>query len=567
MKMGKSRKKALRTVKSRVIAMMVSFALVIAALVSAFSYYLIETFQRSIAIQSAEFDLQLVNNLISQDLSDMYALARWCGTCKQVGDYFRAQSYSAGLSVAAYDRVLEELLNNRSYKYVQRLIIVDENRQRILQLGVFPTSSTPLNRYSLNMLLEVAKDVQLKPSGIIRDPYLFDPSFLMPLACEVHDPVDFSEIGRVYLMASTKLITDKLLAYSLPEGSSLYISMGRASYRIEGETLIPSEHPGEENAVSLAAPNGLTLSQTLPNAATSPLASGFLSLLAFVVVMIAITTILIMRSMNKSISLPVSRLHRKVNEIAEGDLSFEPSIESDDEIGEVGRGVNNLSSKVLELVESRLADEQHKRDLEYRMLQSQIHPHFLYNTLNSLKWMAVMQKADGIAEMITALSRLLKSSSKDLRKVVPLREELAVLENYFIIQRYRYGGTVIYEVDVESDDLLGAMIPRFALQPLVENAIFHGVEPQGAGKVALKVSRNAEDVLIEIEDDGVGMSEEEIAKVFAPIDEGEEASNGHIGILNVHERIQHVFGTQYGLSIESAPGRYTIVNVRMPFRS
>ena len=114
---------------------------------------------------------------------------------------------------------------------------------------------------------------------------------------------------------------------------------------------------------------------------------------------------------------------------------------------------------------------------EYRMLQNEVNPHFIYNTLNSIRWMATIQHAPGIAEMVTAFARLTKSISKGTQKLVPLQEELALLNDYFTIQQYRYGGDLEIEVSrIESETLCrDCLIPRFTLQPLVENAIFHGL--------------------------------------------------------------------------------------------
>ena len=152
-----------------------------------------------------------------------------------------------------------------------------------------------------------------------------------------------------------------------------------------------------------------------------------------------------------------------------------------------------------------MEDERRKQELEYRMLQNEVNPHFIYNTLNSIRWMATIQHAPGIAEMVTAFARLTKSISKGTQKLVPLQEELALLNDYFTIQQYRYGGDLEIEVSrIESETLCrDCMIPRFTLQPLVENAIFHGLEPKGGhGSVLLDISTDPDtgDVLLRITD-------------------------------------------------------------------
>ena len=194
--------------------------------------------------------------------------------------------------------------------------------------------------------------------------------------------------------------------------------------------------------------------------------------------------------LGRIINRPVRRLRKKIRVISESDFSRDPGIEWDDELGDIGRGINEMSLKIVSLLENRLADEREKRDLEYRMLQSQINPHFLYNTLNSIKWMATIQNATGIAEMTTALSRLMKNVIKGSRTVVSLREELALLDDYFLIQQYRYGGAIVYEKKV-GEEFLSVPIPCFTMQPLMENSIFHGIEPKGgSGRITLSAERH-----------------------------------------------------------------------------
>ncbi len=277
-------------------------------------------------------------------------------------------------------------------------------------------------------------------------------------------------------------------------------------------------------------------------------------------------------TMDRTISRPVARIRKKSKAIAGGDFSPDPGIESDSEIGEVGRGLNQLSHNVMELMEKRLADEQSKRELEYRMLQGQISSHFLYNTLGSIKWMATLQKAHGIAEMTTALSRLLRTTAKDLRKTAPLRDEISLLDDYYTILKYRYGGTIEYEKYIEEDEaLLQSTLPRFVLQPLMENAVFHGIEPKGKGQMKLHVAKRDGCVYITFTDNGVGLSKEkmeQMSDLSAPAKSGTgmtENGFSSVGLHNVHQRIQNVFGGDYGVTVESEENTYTSVTIRIPY--
>ena len=177
--------------------------------------------------------------------------------------------------------------------------------------------------------------------------------------------------------------------------------------------------------------------------------------------------------------------------------------------------------------------------------------------------MATLQHADGIAEMVTSLSRLLKTISKDIRKIVTLKDELTLLDDYLVIQKYRYGNNVSVTTSILDSVLLETPIPRFSLQPLVENAIFHGIEPKGSGNIFLEAVQDGGDVLVTITDDGVGMSNDLLREIL----EGGNAMPGmfsKLGLRNVDERLRYAFGSRYGLSILSEEGKYTAMTLRLP---
>ena len=211
--------------------------------------------------------------------------------------------------------------------------------------------------------------------------------------------------------------------------------------------------------------------------------------------------------------------------------------------------------------------EKQKRDYEFQMLQSQINPHFLYNTLMSIKWMATIQNAPGIAEMTTfRYPGFLKNIDKGNCAVLYRCPRNWIAEGLFTIMKYRYGGTIDLSIRVDDDELLGCRILRLTLQPIVENAIFHGIEPKGAaGKIEIHIFRNNEnDLLIDITDDGIGMDEETARKLLSEKTESKSSFFKKIGISNVHHRIQMEFGSPYGLSIRSKAGSFTTVTILLP---
>lgn len=216
-------------------------------------------------------------------------------------------------------------------------------------------------------------------------------------------------------------------------------------------------------------------------------------------------------------------------------------------------------------MERRVADEKARQDLEYEVLLNQVNPHFLYNTLNSIKWMATIQQASGIAEMTSSLARLLKTVSKGSHNLIPLSEELSLLDDYYVIQKYRYGGSIVLTKNVEPA-CEQALIPRFSLQPLLENAIFHGIEPKGGvGTVRLEASVQGRNLVISLEDDGVGIPAEQIESLLTENGQKPSGLFRGIGLSNVNSRIRRKFGPQYGLRIESELGSFTRILLELPF--
>lgn len=279
-------------------------------------------------------------------------------------------------------------------------------------------------------------------------------------------------------------------------------------------------------------------------------------------------------SLNRTINQPVAKIQKKIHAIAQGDFSRDESIEWNHELGDIGKGVNTLAFDVVNLMNRRIEDEKQKKDLQYQILQSQINPHFLYNTLNSIKWMATIQGSPGIAEMTTALARLLRQVAKGSCAMITLEEELNLVKDYFLIQQYRYGGGIAIDYRIQSQDLYQCMVHRFSLQPIVENALFHGIEPKGStGKIVIKawicpdgdpVSQKTE-LHISITDNGVGMSQETIEKVLHQKPSKKSADFfRQVGIANVDQRIRHEFGEKYGISIESQVGVYTTMTITTP---
>ncbi len=262
---------------------------------------------------------------------------------------------------------------------------------------------------------------------------------------------------------------------------------------------------------------------------------------------------------------PITRLIEHMEVISSGNFNRNPNIESDDELGMIGKQINKMSSHVSALMENRIRDEQEKMDLEIKMLQAQINPHFLYNTLDSIKWIATMQHNTGIVKIVSSLSSLLKNMAKGFNEKVTVRQELDFLDNYVTIEKIRYIELFDVEISVDDPALYHAGIIKLTLQPLVENSIFSGIEPSGKpGLIQIHIYEKNQILYISIRDNGIGISEENIARMLTDTSRVTKHYMSGIGLPNVDRRIKLVYGEEYGLHMESQVGVFTCVTVSLP---
>lgn len=205
------------------------------------------------------------------------------------------------------------------------------------------------------------------------------------------------------------------------------------------------------------------------------------------------------------------------------------------------------------------------REMELRALQSQVNPHFLFNTLATIAAQSTLESAPRTTQLTLALSRLLRYNLRRIRDTVTLREELASVRDYLLIQEARFEGRLRVEIAVPAD-VLDTRVPVLSVQPLVENAILHGLEAADDGWLRLAARRSRGDVEIEVSDNGQGMDLERLKQVLEQKDLGTGA--GHttgLGLYSVNKRVQYFFGPEYGLSLDSRPGRGTRAVIRLPF--
>lgn len=262
------------------------------------------------------------------------------------------------------------------------------------------------------------------------------------------------------------------------------------------------------------------------------------------------------------ISKPILKLANVMKEIKSGDMKLRADLNAKGEIGMLADGFNSLMDKVNGLLEQIYKEQKAKRKNEFKLLQSQIKPHFLYNTIETIISFIKLDLKDNAMMTARYLAGFYRISLSKGNDIITIRDEMSLIENYLSIQKLRYVEYLDYRLEFD-EEILEYQIPKLTLQPLVENSIYHGLkQKEDKGLLVIKGYYEQDVIKIEVYDDGVGMSEEQIISVLSrPTDEQKSTD---FGIQSVDSRLKLLYGEEYGLSIESRAAEYTRVTVRLP---
>ncbi len=288
-----------------------------------------------------------------------------------------------------------------------------------------------------------------------------------------------------------------------------------------------------------------------------------------VVVLILIALSFIINWIVKSMLRQLYIIIKQMNRVEGGDLSARIERESFDEMGALGSQLNRMLDRIEELMKESVDRELLVKNSEIRALQNQINAHFIYNVLETIKMMAEIDEEYEISDAITALGKLLRYSMKWVSGNVSLKDELEYIKSYLVLMNLRYDFTIYLSLNL-NESMMQQELPKMSLQPIVENAVLHGIEPMAEdATIYIKGWYEGDDCIIEITDAGSGMSDEQYEKLNLRMQGaveptgGDSKSNG-IGLKNVHDRIQMAFGKNYGLSFSTKLGCYTKVAVKLP---
>ncbi len=283
-----------------------------------------------------------------------------------------------------------------------------------------------------------------------------------------------------------------------------------------------------------------------------------------ITLVILILALLVSVILAKSISNPITNLSKTMQQVRNGNFNIRNHYQSKDEVGILSDNFNAMIENTNELIQTIYQKELLKQQAELKFLKFQINPHFLYNTLETINWIARIHGAPEAGEIAKALGDLMREGLRE-EDFVPLKNEIKNIENYLLIQQYRYGEKikVVINIDPQISEI---KTPKFILQPIIENAIVHGLDSKiNGGTIRIFGGCDGKDIMLTVEDDGVGIPENIRRNLLKEnLRKAADEKHTHIGILNVHKRLQLYFGPNYGLDIRSEENVGTVVTVRIP---
>ena len=268
----------------------------------------------------------------------------------------------------------------------------------------------------------------------------------------------------------------------------------------------------------------------------------------------------------RSITRPVRELCEAAEEIGQGHFDTRINIAEGNELSIVGESFNRMAQQITVLIEDIREEQIYNRNMEQKLLQAQINPHFLYNTLDNILWLSEDGRKEDVQQLVMSLSQFFRTTLSGGRDIIPLREEISHVEAYLQIQRFRYQDILSYEIDVP-EELMNVAVIKMTLQPLVENALYHGIKnKRGMGLLTISAWREEEYVCIRVSDNGIGMRKEDLEKVRGLVSGKQQISkdNTGFGIANDAQRLRLNFGEKYTIQVESTYGVGTDVTVYNP---
>jgi two-component system sensor histidine kinase YesM len=501
------------------------------------------------AVKNADISSDSIKNEITllydnnKDNVDNIALFTQSGSMVEAVPAARLKN---GIKVTQEDwfkNALEKTENQHfSYPHVQYIFDINENQYRwviSLSRAVELTEGTSTTQ---GVLL-----VDLGYSGL---EHLFD-------------GVTTGKDGYVYLISSNGEILYHPKMQLIDTGRLKESNLAAASYKDGNHR---EEFEGEERIITVKSIGytGWKVVGVTPKNVVSLNSIKTRLFIVFLITLILSVLAVINSYISSRITNPIKELEKSVGMLEEGNLDTPVLIGGSYEIQHLGNSIKNMAKQIRVLMDDIVSEHEAKRKQEFDALQSQINPHFLYNTLDIIVWMIENEQKNEAVKAVTALARFFRISLSKGKSIILVQDELEHVRNYLMIQHMRFKNKFSYEIHVE-EQCMELTSLKLVLQPLVENAIYHGMEfMDGEGEIIIRVYRLEDDLYFTVSDNGLGMTKEQVDSLFTGQAASTSKKGSGIGVKNVNERIKLYFGEAYGLTISSEPDEGTTITIHLP---
>ena len=560
----------MKTIKGKLILCFSTVILVAAIALSMFYLYLNYMNQRKELIQNANSNIEYFQSNINRMLERCSLLSDKIYFNRNVAkilirDYGSSSRKNLDRDLLEALRDISGYLSNDIISSYATAIVVCGNNGQTITYGIDADFFSPKMLEKEAWFQENKSNSTVKWLPVIEnDSGRTTTPFFIPMIRKCISVDGRKEIGWHFLAISTLLIRDMVKDYQFHNGEMLVI------YDVNNRCVYCNQEDLSDEAIeklisldqsddvvrfgdsrwfaahSYSEYSGLNILQLV---SYSSFTSQFRPLFgsSFVILItVAATAIILTVLLSTYLTRPINRIIQKMERISVGDFSVEEELNGTDEIGKLGQGVNYLARNMDALMTSVREEERQKKEYEYKVLQSQINPHFVYNVLNSIRVMARLQGAENISNVTENFGGLLKEVSKGIDDKITVTEEFELARKYLYLHIVRRKGMLSAQYEIE-DGCENYLILKFLLQPLIENSVLHGLEDKrGPGKIVIRAYCQEDRLCISIRDNGTGMTQEEITHLMTAQDKQTVGHYNQVGVRNVSERIKLLYGQDYG---------------------
>ena len=388
------------------------------------------------------------------------------------------------------------------------------------------------------------------------------------MVCDI-DPKGFESLMRKYRYASEQAVwlqpQGRAFTVSvLPKNAETVSLMNNLSALAQAGDVLPDNQDSHSLYFTPVRKYGLTLYSLIPSSALNANQSMLLSSTLFAFALVLLLFVVLFFFISRGLTRPLEQMVSTMNRIKQGETELRLPQMHQDELGKLGSTFNDMLDRIEVLIAREYQTAIQLNDTKYKALQTQVNPHFLYNTLDTMSAIAMIHDCQIVSTLCHALSDLFRYSLRMDEPLAPISEELKHLKNYMFVINVRMNDSIHMTIDIPAD-MLKTRVPRLSLQPLVENAISHGLRnKRGEKQIHISARRTEMEILLSITDNGVGMSEEMLEKVRTMDPEKALSTGTSIGLLNIAARLKLLFGREYGLEVESGEQEGTTVILHIP---